>query len=204
MSDQVLKAGEISLKKIKDRLEFEEKKLAQVKTGMFDGNGNPRLSLIQEAAQRKISIEELQDRVKNLNANLEAAKADLPRRDRERARAAEIEIKIQAKKKETVALIESLRQIEGTVRELELEKSEALQMASATAKDLKLQLQAEEERLEKQKQEALNMASLQLHGAEIDLENGRKDQLPPEHLKEREKRVEIYRRKVEELQAAGV
>lgn len=136
MTDSVIQQIENFLGKAKDLLSFLNERKAHIEKGMFGSDGRIRSNISLEVAQRNVEIEGIQKRIKNLEAALQHAKDDFPRRESERKKAADLEIKAQEKDQKAASQVEQLRQVESEAISLRSQAAEAQKLANATANEL--------------------------------------------------------------------
>lgn len=144
----VIAKYETFLKKCQYNLSVALKKSDELKRVMFDQAGNTRRGIAGEVAERQVEIEALQGREKLLIAELEHAKADLPRRDEQRKLAEELETKAKAVDKKALALQEQLRKTEAEATDLRVKAEEALHQSSATSRELEREREANQKTME--------------------------------------------------------
>jgi hypothetical protein len=187
------------LDRLNGQLTSMEKRRDHLEKGVVSESGDLRSNLAGEIAIRDIEINVIRKRIAEMKKSLAEAIEDLPRREHEQKRADQLELKAQELDKEATSLVEKLRQIQKATSEFRIQVQAAQRLAGMTAGELKKEDQAREETLEKQRQENRYIAESQLKAAEMELENGKKDQIPFDEIQHRERRVAIYRQKLDRI-----
>jgi predicted nucleic acid-binding Zn-ribbon protein len=200
VEDSVIAGIKQKLEVLQNTLGGMESRREKAASSVVTDGGQVRSTFANEVASRDIEIQAIKKRIQELQADLEAAKLDFPRRLELRQKAETLELEARGKEKEALALQSKLRDLEEEIEEIRNEKNSILEKASHTLKELEASVKNLEEVRRLNREDRLIGATSGLREAQLSLEKAMSfGNVPDKDLEFLRKRVAIYQRKVDEL-----
>jgi len=161
MTDSVIEHHEQILSQARSKLGMTKTHLESIKKQVMDYRGNIRPGRSVLAAQKAVEIELLEKRVAELEAELNHANEDFPRREKARKEADKLEEEALEVDEEAHALVEQLKSVERKAQALRGKATHLRHTASRTARQLERDEKRQAADREKQKKDRVEFLQME-------------------------------------------